>query len=187
MSTVAPQKGTIPRLCKQCNAPFMAFAYKVKIGEGLFCSKRCASEFKHPRMPEAFWSHVEKTDGCWIWHRGIDKQGYGTLKCWGKVSKAHRVSWELHNGPIPDDLFVCHKCDNPPCVNPEHLFLGTNKDNCDDRDRKGRVNTVLTAEQVLEIRSLCEHGMLQRVVAARYGVQQSLISLIVNRKIWTHI
>ena len=80
---------------------------------------------------------------CWIWTGAKLKSGYGQLKISKKRTIAHRVSWELVNGPIPEGLICCHKCDNPSCVNPNHLFIGTNKDNCDDRIKKGRSNTAL--------------------------------------------
>lgn len=93
-----------------------------------------------------FWSRVRKTRGCWEWigaqqiRRGQPK-GYGKLTRDYQSLKAHRVSWELHFGEIPDGLFVLHECDNPPCVRPDHLFLGTSLDNTLDAMRKGRLNT----------------------------------------------
>ena len=84
----------------------------------------------------AFWDKVEKTEGCWLWKRGLDDGGYGIVRMDGKVWKAHRVAWFLTYGIIPDK--VLHKCDIPRCVNPEHLFLGSQKDNMADAYKKGR-------------------------------------------------
>lgn len=87
-----------------------------------------------------FWAKVEKTPTCWEW-RGATVTGYGHISMGGvlgKIRLAHRISWEMHNGPIPDGLHVCHRCDNPKCVRPDHLFLGTDLDNAQDRDAKGR-------------------------------------------------
>lgn len=85
-----------------------------------------------------FWDCVAKTELCWIWTASKNSDGYGGLKLDGKSKKAHRVSWEMHNGPIPPGMHVLHRCDNPPCVRPDHLFLGTHKKNMEDRELKKR-------------------------------------------------
>lgn len=85
-----------------------------------------------------FWAHVDKSGGCWVWLGTRHGKGYGHVKSGGVVRKAHRVSWEMVHGPIPDGLLVCHRCDNPPCVRPDHLFLGTARDNTQDSISKGR-------------------------------------------------
>jgi excisionase family DNA binding protein len=96
---------------------------------------------KRPNTLEGrFWRYVEKSDGCWQWTGAANPKGYGNIGR-GKglgTAKAHRVSWELHFGPIPPGLYVCHACDNPPCVRPDHLFLGTAQDNNNDKIAKGR-------------------------------------------------
>ena len=89
-------------------------------------------------MIEGFFRRVEKTDQCWLWLAGKNKDGYGKVKIHGRSLQAHRVSWEIHHGPIPAGLNVLHRCDNPACVNPAHLFVGTALDNNRDRDAKGR-------------------------------------------------
>jgi len=87
-----------------------------------------------------FFDKVKKTDSCWNWIAAIrGKTGYGCMKFQGKIIDAHRISWILHNGDIPEGLLVCHTCDNRKCVNPNHLFLGTYKDNMQDCKNKGRV------------------------------------------------
>lgn len=97
-----------------------------------------------PRWPsrtpeERFWSNVDRTgDECWLWQLRLNKDGYGRFKLAGCQVSAHRYAYEITYGPVPDTLCVCHHCDNPSCVRPEHLFLGTPKDNAQDRQRKGR-------------------------------------------------
>ena len=110
-----------------------------------------------------FWSRVNKTETCWNWTGPRDKKGYGLgIYNKGRQPRIHRQSYELNIGPIPQGLHVLHKCDNPSCVRPDHLFLGTNFDNIQDRNKKGRMNHAkgeqvshckLTPQQVLEIRT----------------------------------
>lgn len=147
---------------------------------------------------ERFWSKVEKTNGCWLW-KGATSKGYGRLGIGHKMTSAHRFSWELRNGLIPSGQQVLHKCDIRRCVNPDHLFLGTQDDNMKDCASKGRTDRTkkvkgqqhpsarLTSEQVLEIRALSASGALQRELALRFGVVQTLISKIVRREGWKHV
>lgn len=88
---------------------------------------------------ERFWAHVDRSGDCWLW-RGVNPlTSYGTMRIGGRTIGVHRISYELHNGPIPDDKpFVCHTCDTPGCVNPAHLFAGTHEDNMKDKTAKGR-------------------------------------------------
>lgn len=132
--------------------------------------------------------------GCWIWDACGSAHGrYGYIHVGDRNRPAHRVSWEIHRGPIPDGLEVCHKCDVEACVNPAHLFLGTHKDNCMDRDSKGRNvshpgsrhgNSKLVEADILAIRASEETAL---ALAKRYGVHESSIGYIRQRKTWRHV
>lgn len=111
-------------------------------------------------LADRFWAKVQKAgpDDCWPWLASRMPKGYGKLGIASTTPKlAHRVSWELHYGPIPEGLFVCHRCDNPPCVNPAHLFLGTCTDNLRDMVAKGRF-TLRNQFLVNKLKTECKHG-----------------------------
>lgn len=157
-----------------------------------------------------FWAKIKKCDDCWMWTAGTDKDGYGKFQWDGETKRAHRFSYTFFRGPIPTGLFVCHSCDRPGCVNPEHLWLGTTKDNSADMKKKGRAAkgdknganwywkkhperhvkgenvhwTKLTEANVREIRKSTD---IHRVVAKRFGVSRALVSMIQNKKVWRHI
>ena len=140
------------------------------------------------KTPEhRFWQKVDKTDGCWEWTGSKKRRGYVEFFADGKTCLAHRWSYEAHNGPIPPGLFVCHKCDNPCCVRPDHLFVGTAKDNMQDCSKKGRLapphpglkyKGKLTLEQVSVIRRLRSLGFLQRELGEMFGCTGANISHI---------
>jgi len=141
-------------------------------------------------IEERFWEKVRKGEGdeCWVWTAST-VNGYGRLRVDGEAKTAHRVSWELNRGPIPDELHVLHKCDNKPCINPTHLFLGTNADNvrdCFQKDRSGRAK--LKVEDVLRMRKLYSvEKITQGALVKLFGVAQQTVSSILNRTIWAHL
>lgn len=130
--------------------------------------------------------------GCWIWMHALDVQGYGALEFLGAQNvKAHRLSWEVYRGPIPKGMHVCHCCDIPCCVNPDHLFLGTHTDNMRDKAKKGRAprgeshcDAILTDADVLAIRRSNETN---QALADRYGVGLTTLWKARNGVTWKHL
>lgn len=149
---------------------------------------------KRRSIEEKFWSKVDKNgpNGCWVWTGTKKDNGYGAI---GEHQTAHRVSYELHYGAISQGFHVCHKCDNRACVNPEHLFLGTNLDNIQDRVKKHRSACGehhgchrLNEDQIRQIRYLHDVvNMKHKQLAQIFGVGQDQITRIVNRDLWKHI
>ena len=144
-----------------------------------------------------FWQKVKKGDAdeCWPWMAGTAKQrgGYGrfqagTSRDSSEVVYAHRMAWQLTNGPIPPGMSVLHHCDNPPCCNPNHLFAGTRADNITDMTVKGRHGKAkLTVEQVKEIRKLLRYGWLRTNIADHIGCTKSMVSGIADGHTWTWV
>jgi hypothetical protein len=151
-------------------------------------------------LTERFWAKVDRSggpDACWPWTGALhrhDRPGYGRVNGGDGTSRyAHRLSWELHFGPIPEGLQVLHYCDNPPCVNPAHLWLGTNQDNRTDSAHKGRTargerspNAKLTEDDVRAIRALGGTMSMARI-AAQFGVTYLPVNFIIHRKTWKHV
>jgi hypothetical protein len=151
-------------------------------------------------LSERFEANVDRSPGqgpdgsCHLWTAYRMRVGYGTTSEGSLMLLAHRVAWELENGPIPDGLHCLHHCDNRPCVNVEHLFLGTNADNMADMKAKGRAakgsdhwRAKLTEEDIPQIRMLVAIGFTQAYIAGIYGVATSQIHNVKTRKTWGHV
>jgi hypothetical protein len=144
---------------------------------------------------ERFWEKVDKSGDCWEWTAGRIPSGYGSVYYQEQRQPAHRVAWQLVNGPIPPGMFVCHHCDNPPCVRPDHLFLGTPAENSADRNRKGRLNpprgerspTRLTTLDVISIRDMRERGASHAQLGRAFGLSPTAIAHICHRRTWRHV
>lgn len=145
------------------------------------------------QLPMRFWEKVSKTNQheCWVWTASSTGVGYGGFRLNGKTQKAHRLAWTESNGPIPEGLNVCHRCDNRRCCNPAHMFLGTHADNARDRNMKGRQMkgrgsplAKLSEEAVRDIRS---SPLGHKKLAEKYRVAPSLIISVRQRKAWRHI
>lgn len=151
-------------------------------------------------LKDRLLSKVEaQSDGCWAF-TGALVSGYGQLRINGQQIYAHRLSWIEHNGPIPKGLYVLHKCDNRWCINPDHLFLGTYKDNSDDMIKKGRAkhdgylvqgerngHSILKEKDIIEIKRLLDAGFTHSSIGEFFGVTRECITRI-NRGInWRHV
>lgn len=144
-----------------------------------------------------FASFLKHQNGCWIWRKPFNKQGYGKIKIGQKYHFAHRYSWFLHYGPIPTGFFVLHKCDNPSCVNPAHLFLGTHVENMKDMRLKERQcrgvekpKAKLTPESVRKIRKLFVPSSRRFGASAlgrMFGVSNTVVKMVIKGRIWKHI
>lgn len=155
----------------------------------------------HEDIAERFWSRVQRGPDCWTWTGSRLPSGYGRFYPRFRVGLyAHRVSWEMANGTaVPGGLHVCHTCDNPACVRPDHLFVGTRLDNMRDMVAKGREShhvaafgeghhaAKLTADDVRAIRAAAAHGESRAALARRFGVTKANVNQIVWRTAWKHV
>jgi hypothetical protein len=153
----------------------------------------------------AFWSKVDRSAGneaCWMWLRAVDTSGYGVLKVWGRKVSAHRYSYELAYGPIPEGMLVCHHCNNRLCVNPRHLYAGTSQQNVRDAigagtfsyaPRKGgkageqNPSARLSENEVLDIYHRAWAGESLRKIAAEYGISHAVVYNIKVGKKWATV
>ena len=160
-----------------------------------FCSRECVKRSVRAFSLDKFMSKVqpEPNSGCWLWDGFVDAKGYGTFCNDAKKTGAHRASWQIFRGPIPTGLSILHACDMPQCVNPDHLFLGTQADNLRDAREKGRLTgrkgslhplALLNEADVVRIRN---DTRLAKLIAADYGVSIGAIRSILKRRNWAHV
>lgn len=190
---------TIKHQCKACGKEFAVLRFWANSKTARFCSVPCRDAYKrHPA--QSFWPRVNKEGSipphcpelgpCWVWTGGKTRHGYGKT---GTRNGTHRISWEIHNGPIPDGLHVLHRCDNPPCVNPSHLFLGNHADNVRDMASKGRQRgprgdthgwAKITEEQAREILLRKELGQGLTEICEALGLPKTTVSNIYRGTSW---
>jgi len=173
-----------PRPCFGCRKTFHTTARNPRV----FCSPECRI------IPR-----TKIVGDCWEWTGCRNAEGYGNITFEHRSSKAHRESYRLFVGPIPDGLFVLHKCDNPPCVNPAHLFLGTNADNMADKKSKGRgrggnirgsahYRAKINEGIVLDMRSMFDGGMHRQEIYKRFPhLSRALVDSVIYRERWKHV
>lgn len=152
--------------------------------------------FNKATMADALWEFLTpgNRDECWEWQKKLNGWRYGMVWFRGETFLAHRISYEIHCGAIPEGLKVLHRCDNPPCCNPKHLFLGTDADNVADKVSKKRHAygerahaAKLKEADVVKIRELRKEGLYFTEIAAMYSVGATTINNIVNRVTWKHV
>lgn len=180
--------------CERCGESFFAKACRVKRTNVRFCSWSCCKG----TLASNYWKNVVKgvgEDDCWSWS-GHSHKGYGRVCIDYKYKQAHRVSWELHFGPIPEGMLVCHKCDNPPCTNPKHLFIGSHLDNNDDKISKGRSapqhgennpSAKANAALIIKIFEMKKSGMRNCDISREVGLGQVVVCQILKRDRWKHV
>lgn len=163
-------------------------------GRKRFCSVKCARAHQiMASREERYWGKVIKNpEGCWGWSGRRSTFGYGVIHTGPRGASrqevAHRISWEIHNGPIPAGLHVCHHCDNPPCSNPDHLYVGDQAANMADRDERGRHGTAkLTPSDIRSIRARRAMGERLATLSHDFGVSIGQVSLIARRLAYKHV
>jgi hypothetical protein len=201
----------VAQVCLHCGRAFQALRTKVeRRGYGLFCSPRCrglGARTKGATLAQRLYANVylpNGENGCWIWRAGTS-HGYGRLTVNHHNVRAHRLSYEVHVGPIPDGMLVLHlrECSTKACINPRHLYVGTNRDNYDDAVATGAVvpgarrppvrygtannKSKLTPGAVQALRRLVAEGLSAHEVGRRYGVSHKTVSAIIHRRTWKHV
>ncbi len=186
----------MPEITCKCGKVFHVIPYRVKTAK--YCSMNCPSRRKQTSQEE-FLSKVypEPNTGCWLWsgaYHYIGGHGSINAKNHNGFAWAHRFSYFIHKGDFDRTKLICHTCDNPACVNPDHLYIGTTKTNSDDKVSRNRQMrgekyplSKLKESDIISIRSLNNSGIQQKDICKEFGLSSAMVSLIVNRKRWAHI
>lgn len=184
------------RTCKYCGTTFTRKpSYTNRRGKtAQYCSH--AHYIAYIKSPQYFWSLVIKTEDCWLWTGYLNPMGYGQIRWSRKMRAASRVAYELTHGPIASPkIMVRHKCDNPPCVRPDHLEIGTAADNSRDMTDRGRqskgearYNAKLNADKVRSMRREYKRRVVTlNYLAQKHGISIATAGKVVNRQVWTHV
>lgn len=202
--------------CEICNKLFIWTRSKNQKSKPRFCSWKCRKEFGHigfkpggnyridkttpdeklKKLKDAFEKKVIKKEGCWDWVGPFDEGNYPIMSCDRRYGpdRGHRASWIIYKGPIPKGMLVCHQCDNPRCTNPQHLWIGTHKENAKDMIEKKRKangektnNSKLKTEDVIEIKKLIKLGFSYPKISKMYEVAYGTIARIKRGETWKHV
>lgn len=178
----------IPLVCISCGVSFTRRRSRIT----QYCSRQCKA--RSAERISAFWLNAKPSGDCLLWQASKNRKGYGWWNWCKRPTLAHIVAFELTHGSIPDGLKVCHSCDKPSCINPQHLFLGTAHDNTQDMVRKGRVvrgerasPAKLTEEQARSILQRVGTGERQITLAREFGVSRSSIGRLISGDTWKHL
>lgn len=188
----------IERPCAACGATLAVIPARADGSKRVYCNRVCKTIGDRVAPEDLYLRKVVKREGCWGWVGATDKAGYPTFSIKRgpdiTIFRAHRFSWELHRGKIENGLGVLHTCDNPPCTNPDHLFLGTQTENIADMHRKRRgvfgertAQAKLNDAGVVRVLSMLSEGMSHSAIADVMGVHRRSISDIAGNKTWRHI
>jgi hypothetical protein len=185
--------------CYHCGTSIQRVPSQIAAYRTHFCSIKCHGLYRGANLKERLMKSVTKqpNGGCWEWRGTVLTSGYGQIRQNNEPITTHRASWIVHRGPIPSTMFVLHKCDVRHCINPDHLFLGTQSDNMRDRTNKGRDgvkygtghwNSRLRPQDIKKIRELSASGLHNgKQLAAMYAVHPVTISNILLGKTWKHV
>jgi hypothetical protein len=180
-------------ICRHCQQTFRVRPRARRKGYGNFCSRACFFADRNARrleaIPDLFWAQVDQSGGpeaCWLWQGSVNRDGYGAMRVDGKYWGTHRLVWTLTYGEIPEGLVVCHRCDHPACVNPAHLFLGTQQHNITDAVQKGRWTQKLLPAQVRAIRAL-QHIKRADEVGRMFAIKPHTVRDIWAKRSWKHL
>jgi len=158
----------VPVACKGCGTTFLKRPAEIKRSPANYCTKKCRGSHLSARAIAEFGGKgLVQDSGCIYWRGTINQDGYGVTSYQGRRMSAHMLSWVINHGAIPKGMCVCHSCDNRPCINPDHLFLGTHKDNMSDMARKGRARSKLSMR---DRQFIAESGLHARELAERFNV-----------------